>query len=205
MAARIIGVMGLISAGFLLFIMITSNPFLRLDPIPVDGNDLNPLLQDPAMAIHPPMLYTGYVGFSVAFAFAIAATAGRQGGPRMGALGTAVDDGGLDLSDHRHMPRQLVGLLRAGLGRLVVLGPGGERLLHAVAGRHRADSFAGRDGETRPVQELRPVAGHSAFSLSLLGTFLVRSGVSSRCMHSPAIRHAACLSWCFSPSSSAVR
>jgi cytochrome c-type biogenesis protein CcmF len=73
MSARIIGVMGLISVGFLLFILLTSNPFLRLSPIPLDGNDLNPLLQDPAMALHPPMLYTGYVGFSVAFAFAVAA------------------------------------------------------------------------------------------------------------------------------------
>ena len=73
LAARIIGVLGVVSAGFLLFIMLTSNPFLRLDPVPLDGNDLNPLLQDPAMAFHPPMLYIGYVGFSVAFAFAIAA------------------------------------------------------------------------------------------------------------------------------------
>jgi len=78
LASRIVGVMGFISAGLLLYILLTSNPFLRLTPIPVDGNDLNPLLQDPAMAIHPPMLYTGYVGFSVAFSFAIAAMlAGR--------------------------------------------------------------------------------------------------------------------------------
>jgi len=70
-AARITGVMGAISVGFLAFILFTSNPFLRLSPIPFDGNDLNPLLQDPAMAVHPPMLYTGYVGFSVAFAFAV--------------------------------------------------------------------------------------------------------------------------------------
>jgi cytochrome c-type biogenesis protein CcmF len=73
MAARITGVMGAVSIGFLAFILFTSNPFLRLSPIPFDGNDLNPLLQDPAMAVHPPMLYTGYVGFSVAFAFAVAA------------------------------------------------------------------------------------------------------------------------------------
>ena len=70
--------MGFISAGLILYIVMASNPFLRLSPVPLDGNDLNPLLQDPAMAIHPPMLYTGYVGFSVAFAFAIAAMlAGR--------------------------------------------------------------------------------------------------------------------------------
>ena len=73
LSVRIIGVMGFISAGLLLYILLTSNPFLRLSPAPFDGNDLNPLLQDPAMAIHPPMLYTGYVGFSVAFAFAVAA------------------------------------------------------------------------------------------------------------------------------------
>ena len=77
-AARITGVMGAISVGFLAFILFTSNPFLRLSPVPFDGNDLNPLLQDPAMAVHPPMLYMGYVGFSVAFAFAVAALlAGR--------------------------------------------------------------------------------------------------------------------------------
>ena len=71
--ARVLGVMGLVSAGFLLFILITSNPFERLVPAAAEGQDLNPLLQDPGMVIHPPMLYMGYVGFSVAFAFAIAA------------------------------------------------------------------------------------------------------------------------------------
>ena len=70
---RVLGVMGIISAGFLLFMIFTSNPFLRQIPAPLDGADLNPLLQDPGLIIHPPMLYTGYVGFSVAFAFAIAA------------------------------------------------------------------------------------------------------------------------------------
>ncbi|MBT8442033.1 MAG: cytochrome c biogenesis protein CcsA, partial [Gammaproteobacteria bacterium] len=76
--ARIIGVMGFLSAGLMLYILSVSNPFLRLSPVPFDGNDLNPLLQDPAMAIHPPMLYAGYVGFAVAFAFAVAAMlAGR--------------------------------------------------------------------------------------------------------------------------------
>ena len=72
-AARVIGVLGLLSVGFLLFTLLTSNPFERLIPAPLDGADLNPLLQDPGLAIHPPILYTGYVGFSVAFAFAIAA------------------------------------------------------------------------------------------------------------------------------------
>ncbi len=73
MVARVLAVMGLISVGFLLFILLTSNPFSRQFPVPADGYDLNPLLQDPGLAIHPPMLYMGYVGFSVAFAFAIAA------------------------------------------------------------------------------------------------------------------------------------
>ncbi|MGI9205939.1 MAG: heme lyase CcmF/NrfE family subunit [Woeseiaceae bacterium] len=72
-SARVIGVLGLLSFGFLLFTLLTSNPFERLFPAPADGADLNPLLQDPGLAIHPPMLYIGYVGFSVAFAFAIAA------------------------------------------------------------------------------------------------------------------------------------
>ena len=71
--ARVIGVLGLLSVGFLLFVLLTSNPFDRLVNAPADGADLNPLLQDPGMAIHPPMLYVGYVGFSVAFAFAVAA------------------------------------------------------------------------------------------------------------------------------------
>ncbi|MDP1703256.1 MAG: cytochrome c biogenesis protein CcsA, partial [Sulfurimicrobium sp.] len=72
MVARVIGVMGLVSFGFLLFMLATSNPFLRM-PMAMDGSDLNPLLQDPGMVVHPPILYMGYVGFSVAFAFAIAA------------------------------------------------------------------------------------------------------------------------------------
>jgi len=71
--ARVIGVLGLLSCGFLLFTLLTSNPFERLIPAAADGADLNPLLQDPGLAIHPPLLYIGYVGFSVAFAFAIAA------------------------------------------------------------------------------------------------------------------------------------
>ena len=71
--ARTLAVQGMITAGFLLFILLTSNPFLRLDPAPADGNGLNPLLQDPGLAFHPPMLYLGYVGFSMAFSFAVAA------------------------------------------------------------------------------------------------------------------------------------
>ncbi|MBU0796319.1 MAG: heme lyase CcmF/NrfE family subunit [Alphaproteobacteria bacterium] len=71
--ARVLSVQGMIGIGFLLFILFTSNPFERVFPPPLDGNDLNPLLQDPGLAFHPPFLYLGYVGFSVAFSFAVAA------------------------------------------------------------------------------------------------------------------------------------
>ncbi|HET8729106.1 MAG TPA: heme lyase CcmF/NrfE family subunit [Alphaproteobacteria bacterium] len=71
--ARVLAVQGMIGVGFLAFILFTSNPFLRVDPAPLDGNDLNPLLQDPGLAFHPPFLYLGYVGFSMAFSFAVAA------------------------------------------------------------------------------------------------------------------------------------
>jgi cytochrome c-type biogenesis protein CcmF len=71
--ARALSVQAMISVGFLLFILLTSNPFVRVDPPPLDGNGLNPLLQDPGLAFHPPTLYLGYVGFSMAFSFAVAA------------------------------------------------------------------------------------------------------------------------------------
>ena len=78
MVARVLGVMGLISVGFLLFMLFTSNPFDRLLPAAMDGRDLNPLLQDIGLVIHPPMLYMGYVGFSVAFAFSLSALLGGK-------------------------------------------------------------------------------------------------------------------------------
>src|SRR5262252_7185043 len=78
MVARVLSVMAMISTGFLLFMLLTSNPFERIFPVPPDGHDLNPLLQDPTMVAHPPMLYMGYVGFSVAFAFAISALIGGR-------------------------------------------------------------------------------------------------------------------------------
>ncbi len=74
--SRVLAVLGIISVGFLCFILFTSNPFGRLLPMPPDGADLNPVLQDPGMTFHPPVLYMGYVGFSVAFAFSIAALLG---------------------------------------------------------------------------------------------------------------------------------
>jgi cytochrome c-type biogenesis protein CcmF len=73
MVSRVLGVLGLIAVGFLLFMLITSNPFVRLSDIPADGRDLNPLLQDPGLVFHPPMLYMGYVGMAIPFAFSIAA------------------------------------------------------------------------------------------------------------------------------------
>ena len=76
--ARVLAVMAMISTGFLAFMLFTSNPFERIFPVPLDGHELNPLLQDPGLAIHPPMLYMGYVGFSVAFAFAVAALLGGK-------------------------------------------------------------------------------------------------------------------------------
>jgi cytochrome c-type biogenesis protein CcmF len=76
--ARVLGVMGMVSVGFLAFMVFTSNPFDRLFPAPLDGRDLNPLLQDPGMIFHPPLLYMGYVGFSVTFALAIAALLGGR-------------------------------------------------------------------------------------------------------------------------------
>ena len=77
-AARVLAIMGLVCVGFLLFILLTSNPFERMTLMPSEGRDLNPLLQDPGLAIHPPMLYMGYVGLSVAFSFAIAALIGGR-------------------------------------------------------------------------------------------------------------------------------
>lgn len=76
--ARVLAVMGMISTGFLAFMLFTSNPFERLFPMPADGSELNPLLQDPGLVMHPPLLYMGYVGFSVAFAFAVAALLGGK-------------------------------------------------------------------------------------------------------------------------------
>ena len=71
--ARVLAVQGMIASAFLAFVIFTSNPFIRLSPAPAEGSGMNPLLQDPGLAIHPPCLYMGYVGFSVAFSFAVAA------------------------------------------------------------------------------------------------------------------------------------
>src|SRR3954468_6491040 len=177
MVARILGVMALISVGFLLFMLFTSNPFQRLLPAAPDGNDLNPLLQDPGMVIRPPMLYMGYVGFSVAFAFAIAALLG----------------GKLDATWARwSRPWTTMAWVFLTVG--IALGSGwayyelgwggwwfwdpvenasfmpwlvGTALMHSLAVTEKRGGF-------RVWTVLLAII---AFSLSLMGTFLVRSGV----------------------------
>lgn len=175
--ARVLAVLGLVSIGFLLFILMTSNPFERLFPVPLDGASLNPLLQDPGMAIHPPMLYLGYVGFSVAFAFAIAALIGGQ----------------LDAATLRWMrPWTNLAWVLLTLGISLgswwaynELGWGGwwfwdpvenasfmpwlvgTALIHSLAASEKRGVF----------KAWTVLLAVLAFSLSLLGTFLVRSGV----------------------------
>ena len=175
--ARVIAVMGLISIGFLLFMLLTSNPFLRHVPALADGADLNPLLQDPGLIIHPPMLYAGYVGFSVAFAFAVAGLIG----------------GHLDSAWARWArPWTLVawafltvGIALGSWWAYYELGWGGwwfwdpvenasfmpwlvgTALIHSLAATEKRDVF----------KSWTVLLAIAAFGLSLLGTFLVRSGV----------------------------
>jgi cytochrome c-type biogenesis protein CcmF len=179
MLARVIGVMGLLSFCFLAFILFTSNPFMRLHPPPTNGGDLNPLLQDPGMIIHPPLLYMGYVGFSVAFAFAIAAL-----------IAGKLDD----VWARWVRPWTLVAWAFLTLGIMIgswwayyELGWGGwwfwdpsenASLMPWLAGTALVHSLVVTDrrGSFR-VWTVFLALG--AFSLSLLGTFLVRSGVLS--------------------------
>ncbi len=175
--ARVLGVLGFISFGFLLFTLLTSNPFARMLPMPLDGNDLNPVLQDPGLIMHPPMLYMGYVGFSVAFSFAIASLLG----------------GTLDLRWvrwARPWTNIAWGFLTLGIAlgswwAYYELGWGGwwfwdpvenasfmpwlvgTALIHSQAVTEKRGSF-------RAWTLLLAIF---TFSLSLLGTFLVRSGV----------------------------
>ena len=177
MVARVLGVMGLVAVGFLLFMLLTSSPFTRLLPAAVDGRDLNPLLQDPGLVIHPPMLYMGYVGFSVAFSFAIAALIG----------------GKLDATWARwSRPWTTVAWTFMTVG--IALGSGwayyelgwggwwfwdpvenasfmpwlvGTALIHSLAVTEKRGAF----------KSWTVLLAIAAFSLSLLGTFLVRSGV----------------------------
>ncbi|WP_341501665.1 heme lyase CcmF/NrfE family subunit [Gallaecimonas sp. GXIMD4217] len=176
--ARVLAVMGMISVGFLLFILFTSNPFERgLPYYPVDGRDLNPLLQDPGLIIHPPLLYMGYVGFSVAFAFAIA----------------ALISGKLDTAWARwSRPWTAAAWLFLTLGITLgswwayyELGWGGWWFWDPVENASFMPWLVGTAlMHSLAVSEKRGVfkawtvlLAIAAFSLSLLGTFLVRSGV----------------------------
>ncbi|MBQ1783373.1 MAG: heme lyase CcmF/NrfE family subunit [Gammaproteobacteria bacterium] len=176
--ARVLAVMGLISVGFLLFVIFTSNPFERTLPfVPADGHDLNPMLQDIGLIFHPPMLYMGYVGFSVAFAFAIA----------------ALLDGHLDSAWARWMrPWTLAawGFLTLGIAlgswwAYYELGWGGwwfwdpvenASLMPWLVGTALIHSLAVTD-QRQTFAVWSVWLAIAAFSLSLLGTFLVRSGV----------------------------
>ncbi len=177
MVARVLGTLGLVAFGFMLFILFTSNPFMRLLPGAAEGRDLNPLLQDPGLIIHPPLLYMGYVGFSVAFAFAIAALLSgkldaawaRWSRPWTSAawvfltLGIAMGSwwayyelgwGGWWFWDPVENASFMPWLV-------------GTALLHSLAVTEKRGSF----------KNWTVLLAISAFSLSLLGTFLVRSGV----------------------------
>ena len=175
--ARVLGIMGLVSVGFLSFSVLTSNPFLRVLPAPVNGMDLNPVLQDPGLVMHPPMLYMGYVGFSVAFAFAIAAL-----------LGGAFDDVWVRWA--RPWTNAAFGFLSAGIvlgswWSYAELGWGGWWFWDPVenasfmpwlvgAALIHAQAVTEKRGGLRAWTLLLSIF---AFSLSLIGTFLVRSGV----------------------------
>ena len=177
MVARVIGVLGLVMSGLLLFVITTSNPFERLLPAAQDGRSLNPLLQDPGLVFHPPMLYMGYVGFSVAFAFAIAsllsgrldAAWARWSRPWTTAawvfltLGIALGSwwayyelgwGGWWFWDPVENASFIPWLV-------------GTALLHSLAVTEKRGGF----------KSWTVLLAITAFSLSLLGTFLVRSGV----------------------------
>ena len=176
-AARVLGVLGLVSLGFLAFTLFTSNPFMRLDPAAPDGRDLNPLLQDPALAAHPPMLYAGYVGLAVAFAFACAAMIeGRldQAWARWTRPWTTIAWAFLT-----------IGIALGSWWAYYELGWGGywfwdpvenasfmpwlvaTALIHSLAVTEKRGLF----------KSWTLLLAILAFSLSLLGTFLVRSGV----------------------------
>ncbi|WP_043528280.1 heme lyase CcmF/NrfE family subunit [Litchfieldella xinjiangensis] len=178
MVARVLGVLGLVSSGFLLFVLITSNPFERTLPsVPQDGADLNPLLQDFGLVIHPPMLYMGYVGFSVVFAFAIAALLGG----RLDAAWTRWARPWTNIA----WAFLTVGIALGSWWAYYELGWGGwwfwdpvenasllpwlagTALLHSLAVTEKRGSF----------KSWTVLLAITTFSLSLLGTFLVRSGV----------------------------
>ncbi|MEM6774947.1 MAG: heme lyase CcmF/NrfE family subunit [Pseudomonadota bacterium] len=178
MLARVLAVMGAIATGFLAFSLFTSNPFARLLPgVPSDGNDLNPLLQDPGLIIHPPLLYMGYVGFSVAFAFAVAALLGGRldaAWARWSRPWTNVAWAFLSL-----------GIMLGSWWAYYELGWGGWWFWDPVENASFMPWLAGTAlVHSLAVTEKRGLfkswtvlLAIFAFSLSLLGTFLVRSGV----------------------------
>ena len=139
-----LGAQAFVALGFYAFLLFASNPFARLFPAPAEGNGLNPLLQDIGLALHPPTLYCGYVGLSIAFSFAVGALLDAQRHARVRPRDAPVDFGRVDIPHARHHRGQLLVLLRARLGRLVVLGPGRERFADAVAGGNRAAPFGER-------------------------------------------------------------
>ena len=157
--ANVLAVQSWIACAFYLFILLTSNPFLRLPQAPFEGRDLNPILQDLGLAIHPPLLYLGYVGFSISFSFAIAALIEGRIDAAWARWVRPWTLGRLDVPDARHRDGLVLGLLHTRLGRLLVLGPGRERLAHAVAGRHRAAAFRGGDGKAQRAEDLDHPAG----------------------------------------------
>jgi cytochrome c-type biogenesis protein CcmF len=176
-ASRVMGVLGVVSFGFLLFALYTSNPFERIIPAPADGRDLNPVLQDPALAIHPPLLYTGYVGLAVAYAFACA----------------AMLEGKLDQTWARWTRPWTtiawcflsVGIALGSWWAYYELGWGGYWFWDPVENASFMPWLAGTALiHSLAVTEKRGLfkswtllLAILAFSLSLLGTFLVRSGV----------------------------
>jgi len=175
--ANVLAVQGWISTAFILFILLTSNPFLRLNPAPAEGQDLNPVLQDPGLAIHPPLLYLGYVGFSVCFSFAVA----------------ALLEGRIDAAWARWVrPWTLAAwsFLTAGIAMgsywaYYELGWGGWWFWDPVENASFMPWLAGTAllhsalvMEKREALKIWTVLlAILTFSLSLLGTFLVRSGV----------------------------
>ena len=151
-------VLGGIAAFFLLLMVGWENPFDTLAVPPAEGAGLNPLLRHPAMMIHPPMLYTGYVGFSIPFAFAIGALVTRRTGRRLDPRHAPLRADRLDLPRHRDPARRALVVLRARLGRLLGLGPGRERVADAVARRHRVPPLDHGPGEARDAEDLERVA-----------------------------------------------
>lgn len=123
---------------FCAFVLTVSNPFLRnLPAVPSEGRDLNPILQDIGMILHPPVIFAAYAGLAVIFAVIVAVLWQKRMVAPSRFLAQAHRHRDLDLFDCRQCSRFLVGLYRTRLGRLVVLGPGGKRLLYPLAFRRR--------------------------------------------------------------------